>query len=156
MKPQDEPQDERERIRAAALRLLRYRERSIAEMRDRLRRKGFNPEAIEDEIEVLTQQRLLDDERFTGMWIRHKLTISRKGKRLLRAELAPKGISSDLFNRVWAEHARMEISSACEWAKSKAVSCNLMDSYERRGRIRQGLYRRGYSPEAIEAAMKEV
>ncbi len=149
-------QDERERIRAAAFRLLRYRERSVAEMRDRLRRKGFDREIIEHEIEVLIQQRLLDDERFAGVWIRHKLTISRKGKRLIQAELGAKGISSELFSKVWAEHVDVEITSAREWTKVKAAGYGLLDSYERRGRIRQGLYRRGYSAEAIEEALKEI
>lgn len=149
-------QEERERVRTAALRLLRYRDRSIAEMRQRLRRKVFDPEVIEDEIEQLLSERLLDDERFTGIWIRHKLTISHKGKRLIRAELAAKGISSELFAKIWAAHADQEISSACEWAKAKAEDYNLLDSFERRGRIRQGLYRRGYSQEAIEAALKEI
>jgi len=125
-------------------------------MRDRLRRKGFDPKAIEDEIKDLIEQRLLDDERFTGMWIRHKLTISHKGKRLIRAELGAKGIGSELFNRVWAEHAELEERSACEYAQAKAASYGLLDSFERRGRIRRSLYRRGYSQPAIEAALKEI
>jgi len=149
-------QDERERVRTAALRLLRYRDRSIAEMRQRLRRKGFDPEVIADEIEQLIRERLLDDERFTGVWIRHKLTISHKGKRLVRAELTAKGISAELFARVWEEHVEQERRSAETWAKAKAEDYNLLDSFERRGRIRQGLYRRGYSQEAIEAALEEI
>lgn len=148
--------DQRERTRQAALRLLRYRDRSMAEMRERLLQKGFEREAIEDEIEALISEHLLDDERFTGSWIRHKLTISHKGKRLIRAELAAKGIGSELFNKVWAEHAEMEIKSAREWAKAKAAGYNLLDSFERRGRIRQGLYRRGYSQTSIEAVLKEI
>jgi len=149
-------QEERERVRTAALRLLRYRDRSIAEMRQRLRRKGFDPEVIADEIEQLIRERLLDDERFTGVWIRHKLNISHKGKRLVRAELAAKGIGAELFARVWEEHAEQERRSAETWAKAKAEDYNLLDSFERRGRIRQGLYRRGYSQEAIEEALEEI
>ena len=148
--------NQRERVRAAALRLLRYRDRSVAEMRERLEKKGFNSEAIEDEIEVLISEHLLDDERFTGSWIRHKLTISHKGKRLIRAELVAKGIGSELFNKVWAEHVEMEIKSARQWAQAKAAGYNLLGSFERRGRIRQGLYRRGYSQEAINEALKEI
>jgi regulatory protein len=147
--------DQRERARQAALRLLRYRDRSLAEMRERLAQKGFESETIEDEITYLISEHLLDDERFTGSWIRHKLTISHKGKRLIRAELAAKGIGSELFNKVWAEHAGTEIESAREWVKAKP-GYNLMDSFERRGRIRQGLYRRGYSQEAIEAVLEEI
>jgi regulatory protein len=148
--------DQRERTRQAALRLLRYRDRSVAEMRGRLAQKGFESEAIEDEITCLISERLLDDERFTGSWIRHKLTISHKGKRLIRAELAAKGIGSELFNKAWAEHAEIEIESAREWAQAKAAGFSLLDSFERRGRIRQGLFRRGYSQEAIEKALKEI
>ncbi|MCK4333316.1 RecX family transcriptional regulator [candidate division WOR-3 bacterium] len=149
-------QDERERVRTAALRLLRYRDRSIAEMRQRLSRKGFDPEVIADEIEQLIRERLLDDERFTGVWIRHKLTISHKGKRLVRAELAAKGIGAELFARVWEEHVEQERRSAETWAKAKAEDYNLLEGFERRGRIRQGLYRRGYSQEAIEEALEEI
>ncbi|MBN2380142.1 RecX family transcriptional regulator [candidate division WOR-3 bacterium] len=149
-------QDDHARLRAAALRLLRFRERSVTEMRERLCRKGFSREAIEVEIQTLKDEKLLDDERFTGVWIRHKLTISHKGKRLLRAELAAKGIDAEMFSRVWAEHVEMERESARAWALAHLKDTNLLESYERRGRIRQGLYRRGYSQEAIDDAMKEI
>jgi regulatory protein len=150
------PGEERDRLRAAAFRLLRYRERSVAEMRARLLRKGFDREAIDREIADLISEKLLDDERFAGVWIRHKLCISHKGKRLIRAELAAKGIPSDLFNRVWTEYTDREITSAREYAETRAKGFNHLDSFERRGRIRQALYRRGYSMEAITEALKEI
>lgn len=148
--------DDKERIRAAALRLLRYRDRSVAEMRERLKRKGFNREAIEQEIGRLAEERFLDDERFTGVWIRHKLSISYKGKRLIRAELAAKGISTELFNRVWSGHVEMEKESARQWTLEHARGYSLLELFERRGRVRQGLYKRGYSQEAIDEALKEI
>lgn len=150
------PGEQRDRLRAAALRLLRYRERSIAEMRDRLRRKGFHRDVIDREVETLIEQKLLDDERFTGVWIRHKLNVSHKGKRLIRAELAAKGIGSELFSRIWAQYVDQEIESAREYASSKVSKYDMLDSFERRGHIRQVLYRRGYSPEAISEALKEI
>ncbi len=148
--------EEKERVRAAALRLLRYRDRSVAEMRERLKRKGFNRETIEQEIEHLIEERLLDDEHFAGIWIRHKLTVSYKGKRLVRAELAAKGISAEMFAGVWADHSEMEKESAKTWARAHLGSYSLLELWERRGRIRDGLYRRGYSQEALEEAMKEI
>lgn len=144
------------KIESAALRLLRYRERSVAEMRARLAQKGFADEAVEEEIRDLILRNLLDDERFAGAWIRHKLTISNKGKRLIRAELASKGITSDLFEKVWAEHAGLEKESALKWAKAKAARYSRLTPFERRGRIRQGLYRRGYSAEAITEALEGI
>ncbi|MBD3285191.1 hypothetical protein GF359_02240 [candidate division WOR-3 bacterium] len=149
-------EEERDRVRAAALRLLSYRDRSILELKSRLRRKGFHPDVISDEIERLKGEKLLDDERFAGVWIRHKLFISHKGKRLIRAELAAKGIPGDMFTRVWEEHVDHEIRSAREYALKKLASYDLLDSFERRGRIHQILFRRGYSQTAIDKALEEI
>lgn len=149
-------QSPEEQVRQASLRLLKYRDRSTSEMRERLRKKGFDRSLIEAELEWLLAQRLLDDEKFTGVWIRHKLAISHKGKRLIAAELGAKGISPDLFRKVWAEYLEEEQRSALEWTRAHASGYNLLELFERRGRIRDGLYRRGYSEDAIEIALKEI
>jgi len=149
-------EEEREKVRGSALRLLQYRDRSVAELRERLRKKGFHPDVIADEIERLKEEKLLDDECFTGIWIRHKLSVSHKGKRLVRAELAAKGIPADMFERIWAQHSGQEIRSACEYAARRIARHDILDSYERRGRIRQNLFRRGYSKAAIDAALEEI
>jgi regulatory protein len=149
-------QSPQEQIRQASLRLLKYRDRSTREMRERLHRKGFDSSLIEMELAWLLEQRLLDDEKFVSVWIRHKLAISHKGKRLIAAELSAKGINSDLFRKVWTEYPEEESRSASEWARAHASGYNLLELYERRGRIRESLYRRGYSEEAIEKALKEI
>lgn len=150
------PRSPAEEVRQAALRLLRYRDRSVREMRERLKKKGYDRNLIEREIERLIQERLLDDARFTGVWIRHKLAISHKGKRLIAAELGAKGIDAELFRKVWSEHLEDEIRSAREWVLAHAKGYGLLELFERRGRIREGLYRRGYSQEAADAALKEI
>src|SRR5215212_4561587 len=53
----------------AALRLLEARPRSIAEMRDRLRRKQFADEAITAAIERLKALDMLDDASFARFWV---------------------------------------------------------------------------------------
>ncbi len=150
------PVDEKDKIHTAALRLLKYRDRSVAELRERLRRKGFNPESVENELQTLLDNNFLNDQRFTEIWIRHKLTISRKGKKIIRAELAAKGISSRLFLEVWSKYRDAEIASARAFTLAKAAGFNLLDSFKRRGKLRQALYRRGYSAKAIEEALKEI
>ena len=82
----------------AALRMLEARPRSVAEIRAKLRRKEFEPEAIERTLERLETLGLVDDAAFARRWVENRMLINPRGKGALRDELRRKGI-----DRVLAE-----------------------------------------------------
>lgn len=87
----------------SALRLLGVRARSRQEMRERLTRKGFEPEAVDDVMARLEQHNLLDDEEFASEWVRSRHLNSGKGRVALRHELRTKGIDESIIAEALAD-----------------------------------------------------
>lgn len=77
----------------AALRLLSHRARSETELRTRLRMRGFEPSAVDDEVERLRGAGLLNDEAFARAWVEDRKRLAPRGRRMLRYELLGRGIS---------------------------------------------------------------
>ena len=77
----------------AALRLLSHRARSETEMRTRLKMRGFEPGAVDDEIERLQGAGLLNDEAFARAWVEDRKRLAPRGRRMLRYELLGRGIA---------------------------------------------------------------
>jgi regulatory protein len=81
----------------AALRALDTRPRSIAELRDRLQRKEFPPEAIDAAITRLADLGLVNDAEFARFWIENRQISRPRGAMALRDELRRKGVSNDVI-----------------------------------------------------------
>ena len=80
--------------RAAAQRLLAYRPRSEAEVRERLSRR-FPPDAVEDALRSLKRAGLLDDTDFARLWTESRVTHRPRSAARIRRELLDKGVSRD-------------------------------------------------------------
>ena len=89
----------------AALRFLEARPRSAAEIRTRLERKDFAPEAIGTALDRLTQLGLIDDAAFARLWVEHRLASNPRGANALRDELRRKGIAADTAASVLGDEA---------------------------------------------------
>lgn len=77
---------------AAALRILKYRFNSEAELRRKLRGKRFEKDDIETTIARLRSEKWLDDERFAAAFVRTR-TNKRVGQLRIRRELQAAGVS---------------------------------------------------------------
>ena len=82
--------------RDTALSFLEYRERSIHEVKQHLKSKGFDHNEIEKELEALKKLHYLDDARYCENYIRYGKNKGR-GPARLRMELNQKGICSELI-----------------------------------------------------------
>lgn len=87
------------------LELIARRVRSVWEVTQYARRKGWEPAESERIITTLTGRGYLDDEQFARFWIRQRLMNGKKSRREISAELAAKRIESGLAARVMAEDA---------------------------------------------------
>ena len=83
-----------QRANAAALRLLSYRPRSEAEVRNRLRGR-FPPHVVEQVIESLEEQALVDDSKFAKLWRDSRDSLNPRSASTIRRELISKGVASD-------------------------------------------------------------
>ena len=84
--------DARWRAWQHAARLLAVRPRSAAEIRRRLRRRGYADEVVEATLARLRAAGWLDDAVFARQWVENRLAFRPRSRALLRAELRQKGV----------------------------------------------------------------
>jgi regulatory protein len=87
-----------------ALNFLSYRPRSVAEVRRRLSKKGFDAGIIDDVIARLSRAALLDDEAFVQYWIENRDTHKPRGVRAMRYELRQKGIADSIIDNLLIDY----------------------------------------------------
>ncbi len=106
----------------AALRLLAVRPRSEHELRDRLRRKEFEPDHIDTTITRLRELELIDDAHFAELWINNRQKLRPRGAQALRQELRAKGIDRDTADEVIANSVDVDNErAACEQVARQAL-----------------------------------
>lgn len=139
---------------ASALRLLSYRPRSEREMRDALRAKRI-PEAIAGEtLDRLRELRLLDDEAFAEAWTESRQRNSPRGRRLLLAELAQKGVEREVARQSVASID--EEDAAVRAGRKRARTLRNLEFGDFRQRLGNFLARRGFGLEVCETAVKQL
>ncbi|MBD3349218.1 MAG: hypothetical protein GF400_08510 [Candidatus Eisenbacteria bacterium] len=148
--------DEEERVRSAALRLLAVRARSVRELEDRLARKGFGADAVSSVVGRLQDAGLLDDREFARLWAEDRMRLRPVGPRRLRSELTsrrvPRKIVEETVARTYAEHDEDELA----WrALSRRAKATEITTREKR-RLHGFLLRRGFGYEAIAAAFERL
>lgn len=122
-----EAAEQRVNAHEAALKLLAKGSRSETEMRTRLRLRGIEASAIEDEIARLRGSALLDDEQFARAWVEDRRRSAPRGRRMLRYELLGRGIDPAAVDAATSTVDDRETAMAL--ARSKARGSALA-SYE--------------------------
>jgi regulatory protein len=89
--------------RAAGFRALARRELSVAQLRDRLKRRGYTAHAIDDAIARLLDAGALDDERVARAAARTSAQVKRHGRARVARELTTLGIPRDVADRALDE-----------------------------------------------------
>ena len=134
--------DVRHQAHEAALRLLAYRPRSEAEIRQRLARRGLPPQVVQETIARLRDQGLLSDAAFARFWVETRDQSSPRGRRLLWQELSAKGIERETIRQAIAPVA--EEDAALRAAQKKARHLQGQDYPVFRRRLGDFLLRRGF------------
>ncbi len=103
-----------EKTMERALRLLSFKPRSIAELRERLLEKIWAEQAVVDQvIERLKELRYLDDEQLAASYASSRLTIKPLGRQRLRRDLQrkkiPAQIAEQTLDRVYEGQAEEEL-----------------------------------------------
>ena len=145
--------DQASRATEAALVFLSYRPRSEKEVRDRLRRGGYEPDAIEHAIGRLHEWRYLDDADFARRWVENRTAHRPRGKRLLQQELRHKGIDGEIA-RDAIDNADLDETGAAEaLARRRLPTYAGDDPAAIRRRLGAYLARRGYGYDVIRIAL---
>ncbi len=130
------------------LNLLARRDHGTAELRNKLKTKGFSPEAINLAVLRLSDQGLLDDAKFSARWVDSALRNGRGyGARLLQ-ELLRKGIPGEIaqlaVSEAGAENSSEQVLASII-AKRFAAFNHDGATLKERQRVYSYLQRRGFS-----------
>jgi SOS response regulatory protein OraA/RecX len=139
-----------------ALMRLNVREYAAGEMRNYLKRKGFEAAEIEDAVKCLVEKGLISDERYSRIIARH--TAQRgKGPGYIQAKLRQKGVRLDASQ---AKKLFDETSSESELDLAKRILetkyPRAKESMKERQRAYNGLIRRGISHDIARDCFKEL
>lgn len=91
-----------EEVKARAFRIVEKREVSRKMLIDKLTEKGASPEDAQEVADRLCELRVVDDERFAGMIVRHYAGKG-YGLRRIQDELYRRGIDRELWNTALEE-----------------------------------------------------
>jgi regulatory protein len=143
--------------KAAALRFLKIRPRSIAELKEKLKVKGFSQEEIATTVLELMASGLLDDRAFTKSWINYRLARP-FGFRRIMLELKDKGIDPQLIEESIAEaRGGVQIDSVIEdlvrrrWQRLSAI-----DPLKKKKKVLDFLLRRGFEADAVIRVLEKI
>jgi regulatory protein len=148
--------DQASRATEAALVFLSYRPRTEKEVRDRLRRGGYDQDAIDHTITRLHEWRYLDDVDFARRWVENRTAHRPRGKRMLQQELRRKGVNAETAREVISEAELDETGAAEALARRRLPAYAGDDPAAIRRRLGGYLARRGYDYDVIRVALERA
>lgn len=145
---------ERALVMSRALSYLSNRQRSVGEVRGRLRRYGHGEQVIEEAVDRLLELGYLDDEEFAERFSAER--SRRYGPRRVRSELLRAGIDEAVADRKVGEQfqGEEELGQARLLAERRYNSISEKSDKLAR-RVYNFLLRRGYSPSVCAEVARE-
>jgi regulatory protein len=132
---------------------LAYRGRSEKELRERLKQKGFDEQAIDTVIGSLISGGFLDDRKLASSLTRYATESKHYGITGTRKFLRERGIPRDLIDTTVKDIDETEIARKIVEKKMRTMPGCPPEKAARR--LYAFLYRKGYSPETIKRALED-
>lgn len=130
---------------------LSYRERSVSELRRRLKADGYPPAVVDGVVSTCVTHGFVDDARFARMWVTAR-RASRYGDERIRRELADKGVADSIV----IEALGMEdVDTVLDRARSQVRASDMVDRSSRQ-RAMSRLVRRGFSFDVARRALVDA
>lgn len=156
--------DSFEKFYNKSLRFLSFRPRSEKEIRDYLlkprirldKRKKISEEILDKIVARLKKQKFINDEEFTKWWIEQRLKLRPRAWRVIKMELARKGISQEISEPI-IQSLEFRIQNDLELAKKLAEKrikrykdLSKREIYQKMGRF---LASKGFNYETIKKVL---
>ena len=137
------------------LTLLARRELSEAQVRQRLSRRGFTPDDIDDAVTRLRQDGSLDDARVAAAIARSQLSLKKRGARRVLREITAAGIASALADRAVAEvYADVDGEALLAAAIDRRLGTRRLDDDREMARLFRYLIGQGFDSDRAMAALR--
>jgi regulatory protein len=142
--------DSLEKAKNYAFLLLKFRLRSENEIRQRLKKKKFDTQIIENVVSFLKDKGFINDNYFAKTWVESRIKKP-LGLRRLKEELKIKGIDKEIIeeriNEIKKNYPEEEIIARIARERLKRIKD--IDPQKAKKRIYAYLLRRGFSPDII-------
>lgn len=143
------PQEAHRKAKELCFNLLAARARSREELRQALRRKGFEEDTRETLLDKLDHAGLVDDAAFADTWVRSRHTHQGLSKQALTDELRRKGVGSSIVEQaVGSIDGDSEELRARELVRKRLRTMTNLDERTKVRRLLGALGRKGY-PHAV-------
>lgn len=148
-------QEELNKGQAYALMLLSYRERSLREIRMRMRQKGYEEKLIEKVMKYLKDRNLINDKRFTRLWAESRIKKG-YGSWRIQSELEQKGVNREMADEILKDlySGIDEVQVALDLVKKKKWL--LKEPQRLTEHVSNLLRRRGFSFEVISNVVEKI
>lgn len=135
--------DEYERAKDSALRLIVQRPRSIREVKQRLFAKEFAEGTIEKVCQRLIELEMLDDAAFARYWVEQRENFKPRSPLALKQELSQKGVAREIIDEAVAEVDSDEAARSA--ARQRVYRWQALPENEFEKKMSGYLQRRGFS-----------
>lgn len=156
---------DRESTRAAQLELARTvvvnqlaaRDRSSAELRRAISRRGIPQDVADEVLDRFGELGLVDDAAFAASLTSSRVAHSLRGRYRIRQELAEKGVSGEQVSEALAElDPEAERDAARKFAQKRARALAGVERRVAYRRLGGALARRGFPADIVEQVLAEV
>ncbi len=129
--------------------MLARRELCTAQVRDRLRRKGYDEPSLDDAIERLRREGALDDHRTATAYARQAVTLKMRGRARTLREIEALGVSRG------EAQAAVDEERLLYQALERRISGRI-DTQSQFRRVYRALLRQGFDTAAVVAVLKST
>jgi regulatory protein len=138
-----------------ALEFLSFRRRTEKQVKEKLKKKGFDEKTIKVTIDKLKEFDLINDLEFATAWVKDRLAFKPRGKKLLKQELWKKGIKNDIIEQIIEELCQDEDKSALELLEKIKKRYKDLEPKAAKRRMFNFLLRRGFSYEVTRQVLAQ-
>lgn len=146
------------KARTSALRLLKIRPRTEAELRRRLLQKGFAASLQDSVVEEFKRKGLIDDAKFARLYVTQAVHSKPMGRRALGFQLRARGIAGDVADEAIASGTKdqEEMETARQLAARRLTRLKGLEAAIVQRRLFGFLSRRGFSSDVVYKVVREV
>ena len=138
-------------LKPKAARFCAYRERSVSEVRTKLKALGASDPDTDTLIEELIQENFIDESRYARAFTSDKFRFNKWGKVKIRQQLRQKQVGEDEIERALDHLPEKEYHEMIQWLvvqKLKALPVDLEHS-EKKQKLIRFLLQKGFEYELI-------
>ncbi|MFH1644838.1 MAG: RecX family transcriptional regulator [Candidatus Omnitrophota bacterium] len=144
--------DNLDKAKRCALNLLKYRARTISEMKESLDSKGYEDKVVSEVVDEFEKKGLLNDKKFAQDWARERLEDYFYSFSLIKNELEQKGLDDFLVEDVLADFSKefSDNDTAVKLIERRMHRVEGLPKSKAKIKLASFLQRRGFDIELIE------